>query len=311
MIDPGIAAILPRLNEGFPRVETMSAPAARAAIRARLQPDPEPIPVARVHDRTVPGPDGEIPIRIYWPVDQDTTHTARPLIVFAHGGGFVFCDLDSHDDLCRSMANGTGAVVVSVDYRRAPEHPWPAAAHDVHAVTIWASDEATELGADPERVIVAGDSAGGNLAAVASLLAREAGGPPIRAQALIYPVVAADFTSDSYVRFAEGHYNTAAAMKWYWDQYVPEPEDRTHPHASPIRADLVGLPPTLVITAVHDPLWSEGADLARALAAAGVQTVHHDHAGAIHGFMTMPVLDLCEAARKQAWTDLRALADQD
>ncbi|MYR06916.1 alpha/beta hydrolase fold domain-containing protein [Gordonia sp. SID5947] len=310
MIDPEVAAILPRLNDGFPRVETMTGAAARAAIRARLQPDPDPVPVARVHEQTIPGPAGEIPVRIYWPAARYPVDPAPSLIVFAHGGGFVFCDLDSHDDLCRSMANGTGAVVVSVDYRRAPEHRWPAAAHDVHAATAWASDNAASLGADAGHLIVAGDSAGGNLAAVASLMAREEGGPRIRAQALLYPVVSANFTTESYIRFAEGHYNTATAMKWYWDQYVPELDDRTHPHASPILGELAGLPPTLVVTAGHDPLASEGADLVQSLASAGVPTIHHEHAGAIHGFMTMPVLSLCETARTRAWEDLRALVAQ-
>ncbi|MED5800630.1 alpha/beta hydrolase [Gordonia sp. Z-3] len=306
MIDPEIAAILPVLNGAFPRVEGMSGEEAREAIRARLQPVSDPTPVASVCDRMVPGPAGEIPVRIYHPLDPFPAERAA-LVVFAHGGGFVFCDLDTHDDLCRSMAAGTGAIVVSVDYRLAPEHPWPAAAHDVYAVVAWAADRAEEFAADAERLVIVGDSAGGNLAAVTTVLARDRGGPGVRAQVLLYPVISADFTTESYVRFGEGHYNTASAMKWYWDQYVPVRDHRTHPHVSPAHADLLGLPPTIVVTAGYDPLWSEGSGFVNALEAAGVSTTHRDHPGAVHGFMTMPSLQLCARARAQTWSDIRTL----
>ncbi len=300
-LDPQIAALLPTLNEAFPRVETMTAPRLRAVIRERAQALQRPEPVRRVLDRTVSGPGGDVGVRIYWPTERSGS---TPVIVFAHGGGFVFCDLDSHDDLCRAMTNGVGAIVVSVDYQLAPEHPWPAAVDDVYAVVDWVAGHARELGADSARLVVAGDSAGGNLAAVTALLARDRRGFAIAGQLLIYPAIAADFDTESYRNFGTGYYNTATAMAWYWDQYVPNDADRCHPTATPLRAELAGLPPAVVITAGFDPLCSEGHTYAKALAAKGVTTIHRHYAGAIHGFMTMPTLDICRRARQQAWADV-------
>jgi acetyl esterase len=306
-LDPEIGALLPALNRGFPRVETMTAPQLRAVIAERAVLLQNPEPVAKVIDRTVPGPAGDIAIRIYWPTQSFGSTSLLPIIVFAHGGGFVFCNLDSHDDLCRAMTNGVGAIVVSVDYRLAPESPWPAAVDDVYAVANWAVEQADELGADRSRMVVAGDSAGGNLATVAALLARDRGGPEIAGQLLVYPAIAADFATASYRRFGDGYYNTTSAMAWYWDQYVPNLADRDHPTASPLRADLTGLPPAVVITAGFDPLCSEGEAYAKALAEALVTTIYRNYAGAIHGFMTMPSLVVCRQAREQAWADVSTL----
>jgi acetyl esterase/lipase len=306
-LDPEIAAVIDALNGGFPRVATMTGPDVRAAILARRQPVDNPEPVADVIDRAVPGPGGDIPIRIYRPASHSG---AAPLVVFAHGGGFVFCDLDSHDALCRAMANGVGAVVVAVDYRLAPEHRWPAAAEDMYAVTRWAAENAGELGADAGRLVVAGDSAGGNLAAVTSVMARDRGGPGIAAQLLIYPVIAANFETESYRAYATGYYNNHEAMVWYWDQYVPNACDREHPYASPAQADPAGLPAAVVITAEFDPPRTEGDQFAQALASAGVPVVHRCYQGAIHGFMTMPNLGLGARARDQTWNDLRGLLAQ-
>jgi acetyl esterase len=303
-LDPQIAELLPALNAGFPRVETMTAPELRAVIRERAQLLQHPEFVGDVLNRAVPGPDGDINVRIYWPTEVSGS---SPIIVFAHGGGFVFCDLDSHDDLCRAMTNGVGAIVVSVDYRLAPEFPWPAAVDDVFAVTEWVARQAGELGGDPTRLLVAGDSAGGNLAAVTALLARDRGQPAIAGQLLIYPAMAADFGTESYRRFGTGYYNTATAMAWYWDQYLPNPADRSHPTASPGHAVLADLPPAVVITAGHDPLCSEGDAYAKALSDSAVTTTHRQYAGAIHGFMTMSGLDICARARQQAWADVSAL----
>ena len=303
-LDPEIAELLPALNDGFPRVETMNAPKLRAVIRERAQRLQLPEPVGEVSDRTVPGPAGDVNIRIYWPTKSSVL---LPIVVFAHGGGFVFCDLDSHDDLCRAMTNGTGAIVVSVDYRLAPEFPWPAAIDDVYAVADWTAEQADALGADPARMIVAGDSAGGNLATVTTLLARDRGRPAIAGQLLAYPAIAADFGTESYRQFGTGYYNTATAMAWYWDQYVPNRADRCHPSASPVQARLTGLPPAVVITAGFDPLCSEGEAYAKALADASVTTIYRNYPGAIHGFMTMPGLAICAQARAQAWADVSAL----
>jgi acetyl esterase len=303
-LDPQIAKLLPALNSYFPRVETMTGQQLRTMIRERAVPPPRLAPVRAIADRTVPSSAGDIAVRIYWP---EKTSGPMPVVVFAHGGGFVFCDLDSHDELCRAMTDGIGAVVVSVDYRLAPESPWPAAAEDVYAVADWATQQAAALGADPGHLLVAGDSAGGNLAAVTALMARDRDGPAIAGQLLIYPVIAADFETPSYQRFGVGYYNTAAAMAWYWDQYVPALADRGHPYASPLRARLTGLPPAVVITAGCDPLCSEGDDYAKALVAAGVPTTHRDYEGAIHGFITMASLDICTRAREQAWADVSAL----
>jgi len=303
-LDPQIAELLPALNRYFPRVETMTGPQLRTVIRERAVPPPRPEPVGDVLNRTVPGPSGEIDVRIYWPA---ASSGPVPIVVFAHGGGFVFCDLDSHDELCRAMTNGIGAVVVSVDYRLAPESPWPAAAEDVYAAADWAVQQAGALGADPGRLLVAGDSAGGNLAAVTALMARDRDWPAIAGQMLVYPVIAADFDTASYRRFGVGYYNTAAAMAWYWDQYVPNVADRRHPYASPLQARLNDLPPAVVITAGCDPLCSEGETYAKALVAAGVPTIHRDYEGAIHGFITMASLGICTRAREQAWADVSVL----
>lgn len=308
-LDPQIAAMLPDLDAGFPRVEMMTAAQARDAIRARRPNPDEPESVAEVAERVLP--DG-LRTRIYWPIRQAGSTSSRtsgdpPLIVFAHGGGFVFCDLDTHDGFCRAMANGVGAIVVSVDYRLSPEHSWPTPAHDVHAAIEWSARSAAQLGADPDRLVVAGDSAGGNLVAVAALMARDGGGADIAGQVLLYPVIAADPTTESYRRFGNGYYNTRAAMNWYWDQYVPVVADRLHPYASPIRAQLSGLPSALIVTAGCDPLCSEGADYVGALRTAGVPTMHRHYGGAIHGFMTMPVLALAQRAQRRLWTDISEL----
>jgi len=301
-LDPQIAAIIEQLDGGFPPVHEMSGGEARALIRSRLVPPAQPESIGEVADRSVEGQGGPIPVRVYRPEAVGPL----PIVVYAHGGGFVFCDLDSHDGLCRNIANLVPAVVVSVGYRLAPEHSWPAAAEDVYAVTCWASDNAAALGADPGRLVVGGDSAGGNLAAVTAVLARDRGGPMPAAQLLLYPVIAADFDTESYRLFGQGYYNPKPALQWYWDCYVPSFEDRAHPYATPLNADLRGLPPAVVVVAGHDPLRDEGLAFGAALEAAGVPTVQLRYEGGIHGFMTMPMLDIAHRARKEA---VAALAD--
>lgn len=302
-LDPQIAAIIEQLDSGFPPVQEMSGAQARALIRSRSVPPARPEPIAEAADRSIDGRDGPIPVRVYRPEAPGPL----PIVVYAHGGGFVFCDLDSHDGLCRNLANLVPAVVVSVGYRLAPENPWPAAAEDVYAVTRWAYDNAGSLGADPGRLVVGGDSAGGNLAAVAAIMARDRGGPAPAAQLLLYPVIAATFDTESYRLFGQGYYNPKPALQWYWDCYVPSHDDRAHPYATPLNADLRGLPPAVVVVAGHDPLRDEGLAYGAALTAAGVPTRQLCYDGGIHGFMTMPTLDIAHRARKEATAALAEL----
>lgn len=295
-LDPQIAELIETLDSGFPPVHTMTGAQARAAIRSRFVANPQPEHVASVTDHQVPVDNGRIDVRVYRPEASEPL----PLLVYAHGGGFVFCDLDSHDGLCRNLANLIPAVVVSVAYRLAPEHRWPTAAEDLYAATRWAVDHAADFGTDPSRVVVGGDSAGGNLAAVTTLMARDRGGPDLAAQLLLYPVIAADFDTDSYRLFGRGFYNPRPALQWYWDQYVPQFGDRQSPYASPLHGDLGGLPPAVVVLAGHDPLRDEGIAYADALEAAGVPITRCAFDGGIHGFMTMPMLDIAHQARRQA-----------
>ncbi|OBB42821.1 MULTISPECIES: alpha/beta hydrolase [unclassified Mycobacterium] len=299
-LDPQIADLIEALDSGFPPVHTMTGAQARATIRSRFVPPAQPEAVGSVDDVTVAG---DVPVRIYRPVSD----VPVPVVVYAHGGGFVFCDLDSHDGLCRNLANLLSAVVISVDYRLAPESRWPAATEDVYAATRWAAEHAAEFGGDPDRLAVAGDSAGGNLAAVTTLMARDRGGPALSAQLLIYPMIAADFETESYRRYGKGFYNPRPALQWYWDQYAPSPADRTHPYASPLQARLDGLPPAVVVIAGHDPLRDEGVAYADALEAAGVPVARCTFEGGIHGFMTMPMLDIAHEARRQATQELAKL----
>ncbi|SRX93430.1 sterase / lipase [Rhodococcus jostii RHA1] [Mycobacterium shimoidei] len=299
-LDPQIAGMLEALDAGFPPVHTMTGAQARAAIRERFVAPDQPEPVGTVSDETIPG---SIAVRIYRPA----VDSPQPILVYAHGGGFVFCDLDSHDGLCRNLTNLIPAVVVSVAYRLAPEHRWPAAAEDMYAATKWAARNAASLGGDASRIVVGGDSAGGNLAAVTALMARDRDGPSLAAQLLVYPMIAADFGTESYRLFGQGFYNPRPALQWYWDQYAPSVTDREHHYASPLKADLHGLPPAVVVTAGHDPLRDEGIAFGDALRAADVNAVHCHYEGGIHGFMTMPILHLAQRARAEVCGELSRL----
>jgi acetyl esterase/lipase len=235
--------------------------------------------VAHVEDREVDG----IRIRIYRPQAEGLL----PAIVYFHGGGWVVGTIDSHDPLTRALAARTPAVVVSVGYRLAPEHPFPAAVDDALTVTQWVAEHGTELDADTGRLVVAGDSAGGNLAAVVAARARDEG-PPLALQVLIYPVTDADLDSSGYARLGEGLNLTRDKMEWYWGRYL-QGADPAHPHASPLRTgDLVGVAPALVQTAEYDPLADEGAAYAKRLRKAGVPVTLTQYEGQIHGFVRLP-----------------------
>ena len=270
-------------REGAPPLHTLSVAEARAASAAsRVKPE-TPEPVARVEDLGIPGPAGEIPVRLYSPGPDEQL----PTVVYFHGGGWVLGDLDSHDPLCRALAKRAGAAVVSVDYRLAPEHKYPAAAEDAYTAVLWLNQHAAEWGADPTRIAVCGDSAGGNLSAVVSQMARDRGGPELRAQVLIYPVTNCDFEVESYRANGDGSMGLSEdGMRWFWRCYTRSPAEAAEPYASPLRADtLIGLPPALVITAEYDALRDEGEAYAARLDRSGVSTELVRYDGVIHGFV--------------------------
>jgi acetyl esterase len=253
------------------------------AERMKLQPPRPAVAVAREFD--IPGRDGPIPVRHYAASDDGV---ARPLLVYFHGGGWVVGSLEGYDTPCRRLALVTGCHVVSVGYRLAPEHPFPAAVHDAWDATTWCIANAAQLGVDPQRVIVAGDSAGGTLAAVVAQQSRDEGGPPIALQVLIYPATDLTRESDSYARNAKGYMLTAAALRWFYERYVPDPALRSDWRASPLlRPSLKGVAPALVISAEHDPLVDENEAYAERLRADGVPTEYVCFAGMIHPFFTL------------------------
>jgi acetyl esterase len=279
---PEVQSLLTALGEqGVPPFESVPVPQARGLAGAFVDLQPPAEEVASVEDRTVPGPAGEIPVRVYTPAGEGP----RPVVVYFHGGGWVIGDLDVVDRPCRTLANAADAVVVSVDYRLAPEHRHPAAFDDALAATTWVAEHADELGADPARLAVGGDSAGGQLAAAVSQAARGAGGPAIAFQLLIYPVTDMDFTTASYTENAEGYLLQRGSMQWFWAHYLGAQDPGTDPTAFPARAaDLGGLPPAFVATAEFDPLRDEGEAYAKALADAGVDVVASRYDGMVHGF---------------------------
>jgi acetyl esterase len=237
--------------------------------------------VAPVRDYRVPSVNGDVLVRVFTP----RAAAPLPALVYFHGGGWVTGDVETHEGICRTLANAAGCVVASVDYRCAPEFTFPTAADDAYAATCWVATEAAALGVDAGRIAVGGDSAGGNLAAVVALMARDRGGPRLTFQALVYPVTDHDFENASYRENADGYLLTRDSMRWYWDQYVPRAVDRNNPYAAPMRAaSLAGLPPALVITAEYDPLRDEGEAYATKLAAAGVPVSHTRYPGMIHAF---------------------------
>jgi len=301
--------MLDQLNTDFPQVEKMTGPQARAAVAQRRLPVNNLDDVRSTVDTSVPGSDGVIPVRIYYPHGEPTEHRAG--IVFCHGGGFVFCDIESHDGFCRALARGSGAVVVSVDYRLAPEHKAPAAVLDAFTAYCWVVEHGGELGIDPARIAVAGDSAGGNLAAVTAILCRDRGVTMPAAQLLLYPAIDPSFETESYHRYASGYFNTRATMEWYWRQYL-RGETRFEPAylVAPARAEThAGLPPAVIVTAGLDPLHSEGCDYAYRLRDAGIPVVHHDFPELFHGFMTIQSFAPAVRARDLVCGDLRELLD--
>jgi acetyl esterase len=302
-LDPQAKALLDQFGAIGQSISSMSVADARRSMEVLSSIRGELPPIGAVADRRIPGPAGEIPVRVYTP----TGSAPFPLLVFFHGGGWVLGSIETHDGICRELANGAGCVVMSVDYRLAPEHKFPAAADDCYAATQWAAAHAADLGADAKRVAIGGDSAGGNLTAVVAQMARDKGGPPLVFQLLIYPVTVAAFDTPSYRDNAEGYLLTAGDMHWFWDHYLKNAADGENPYASPLRAkSLKGLPPALVITAEFDPLRDEGEQYAHRLEEAGVPTRLSRYDGMIHGFFGMTqMIDKAKAAVKEASSNLR------
>ncbi|MFG2090355.1 alpha/beta hydrolase [Spirillospora sp. NPDC048824] len=310
-LDDQTRLLLDKLAETpFPDLTAMEPEEMRSAHAAfyasvGLPSDPS---LAESRDLDVPGPDGPVPVRIYRP--RGTSWDPLPLLVYFHGGGMVAGSIDSYDAICRMLSHRAGAVVVSVGYRLAPEHRFPAAVDDSYAALKWAVENAAVIGADPARTAVGGDSSGGNLAAVVAQTARANEGPHLVFQLLVYPAVGTLGHSRSMARFATGYMFGRDEYDWLYEQYLPDPADARDPRVSPIVADLAGLPPALVITAGFDIMRDDGEAYAQRLREAGVPVVLRRYESTIHAFLSMAaVLDAgreaieeCAAALRNAFT---------
>jgi len=296
-LHPKARAIVDQIA-ALPKLPTMTP------IEARGRPNPleaAPEAVGSVTARAIPGPGGPIAIRIYRPKDA-----LRAAVVYFHGGGWVLGSLESADASCRILANRSRCVVISIDYRLAPETKFPGAVDDAYAATKWVADNAAELRIDPTRIAVGGASAGGNLAAAVALVARERGGPKIAFQLLTVPVTELSSKADSHREFAEGHGLSASDMEWFGRHYVRTEADADDPHASVLRADLQDLPPAFVITAECDPLRDDGEAYAEKLRKLGIRASYKRYPGMFHGFMSFPrVLPEASEAFHDAGTALR------
>lgn len=287
--DPETQAFLKMLEEeDFPPITSMPADEARALVLAGVDHD-APRPAADIEDLVIPGgPTGEVKLRIVRPTGVSGV---LPVVLYLHGGGWVLGDVTEYDHLARSIAHGTGAAVVFVDYTLCPEVRFPIANEQAHVAAVWVAEHGGQHGLDGARLVVAGDSAGGNMSAIVSVLAKDRGGPQIALQVLIYPVTDCDFETESYRQFGEGHYLSVAEMRWFWDHYMPDEAARLQPLASPLRTaldDLRGLPPAVVMTCELDVLRDEGENYARRLMEAGVPVAATRYLGAIHGCLTIP-----------------------
>ena len=301
-VDPGISAFLLSPLSRMPPFSQLGAQGLRSLLRQYPAPRLTP-PVHAVRDLALKGAGGELAVRLYTP----SAAANLPLIVYFHGGGFTICTLDMYDDLCRTLTNASGCAVASVDYRLAPETPFPGPVEDCYLALKTLAAQARELGLDPARLAVAGDSAGANLATVTALLARDRAGPALRYQALIYPCVDPACASASQQELASGYMLTRESMLWYWEQYLKSAGDAHNPLAAPALADLKGLPPATLITAEFDPLRDEGEDYASRLRAAGVPVLARRYLGMIHGFVSMPYLTpMANRALADVAADVRA-----
>jgi acetyl esterase len=286
-LHPEVRALLEMMDaQGAPPLETLDPVEVRGArMDGMKMMGGDPVALGRVEDLSIPGPGGDIPLRVY-AIEHGGL---RPALIYFHGGGFVFGNLDSHDTVCRALAKESGAVVIAVDYRLAPEHKFPAAVEDSYAATLWVAANTERLGIDAHRIAVGGDSAGGNLATVIAMRCRDAGGPALAAQVLIYPVTdSSSYETGSHRDCAEGYFLTRGSMDWFSGHYLASADQRRHSEVSPLLApNLSGLPPALVITAEFDPLRDEGEAYAERLQQAGVPVTVTRYPGMVHGFVSM------------------------
>ncbi len=295
-LDPQTKALLDAMNAvDGPKLYEMAVKDARMALEAiSIENGGKPQELKKVENRDIDGPNGAIPVRIYWP---EKATGKLPLLIFYHGGGFALGNLDSHDGICRTLCHEAGIIVVNVHYRQPPEHPFPAAPEDCYAALDWTAQNAESLGGDVTRIVVAGDSAGGNLATSVCLMAKEKGGPSVSYQILCYPGLmrtANDLTPSRKKFGGGGYFLSAGDVQWIADMYTPNPDDLKNPLAYPLLAnDLSRLPPALVISAGNDMLHDEDKEFAENLHAAGVDTEYVDYTGTIHGFISFNgVLDV-------------------
>lgn len=311
VLDPDAAFVFKAFQDaGRPAYETLSPAEAREYYRqARLVTNPEPPQLRSVEPLTIPAPHGAIPARIYTPASLRQSNGQAPCLIFFHGGGWVIGDLDTHDVVCRKLADEGQLIVISVDYRLAPEHKFPAAVDDALAATAWIADLAEKLGIDAARLLVGGDSAGGNLAAVVALSARDGRGPTISGQVLIYPATDFAMTHRSHREPETSILLTHSVIRWFSAHYLKEAADGDDWRASPARAkNLSGLPPTFVLTAGADPLRDEGEEYAMRLKDAGVDVTFRTFPGQFHGFFTMgKLLNQANVAAQEIGAWLRAL----
>jgi acetyl esterase len=296
------------IERGVPPTHTLSPADARSFYRdRRAVTQPAPPEIAETRDLEASGPLGPIPLRLYHPMPAAQRSSAPPVLVYYHGGGWVIGDLDTHDTLCRQLANASGCAMVAVDYRMGPEHRFPAAVDDCIAATRWVRDHAKDLGVDGTRIAVGGDSAGGNLAAVVAIAARDAGDLPIAYQLLIYPATDQRRGWPSHTSNGQGYLLTKESMDYYHDHYIPDKAQDLDWRASPLlHPDLSKLPPALVLTAGYDPLRDEALQYSHKLTEAGNRATHINFERQIHGFITMgKVIDEANTAVAICAAELR------
>jgi acetyl esterase len=306
-IDPQVQEILNKMAElNLPPMQTLSVEAGRAQFLAMAKARAvDPVPVDSVEEVQIPGPGGKFQALVYTP---EGASGPLPVLIYYHGGGHVIGSPETHDPTARNLCAGAHCKVVSVNYRKGPEHKFPAAVEDAFAAVQWCAENASSIGVDASRIAVGGDSAGGNLAVVAALMARDAGGPALCFQLLVYPVADYRCKSDSYERYSTGYgLLEADTMIWFQNHYLNTPAEGDDWRASPLLAsDLSGLPPALVMTAQYDVLHDDGAALADALVAAGNSVTYEEYPGMIHGFFGfIPIVDSAVNAQNSAITALR------